>query len=222
METEEVIMSGTQPLASESKSQDLSLEPMDPARVEEVVEEWAKKHVCHRLGAIIFVGSGGGKSTTVRGQEPNSEGKTDLVDADLLYRETNAHPCQPKVEPKRPIPWWDMGNDVIHEVEQRCGLVNAAMVKRGFWALTTSFTPDDEYLPVAIVILPWEEHKKRIIEKAGGKYYDGGAKATDEGFKLVLDHRQWVEKVAKEKNIPVVDSIPAAIELVRSREADNS
>lgn len=200
----------------------LNLEPMDTALVEKVVDKYAQKHIRHQHGAYIFIGSGGGKSTTCRNQVPGSDGKTDLVDADLLYRETGAHPCQPGVIPLRPLPWWDMGDDVIHEVERRCGLVNAAMVKRGLWALTTSFTPDDEFLPAAVVILPWEEHKRRIIEKSGGSFYDGGAKANDEGFSLVLEHRRWAEKIAKEKNIPIVDSITAAIDLVRSREAGKS
>ncbi|HUU40448.1 MAG TPA: hypothetical protein VMW42_05880 [Desulfatiglandales bacterium] len=214
-------MKTRQPPASK-EPESIALEPMDPARIKEVLDEFTKKHVCHRHGAIIFVGSGGGKSTTCRKQKPDSEGKTDLVDADLLYRETNAHPCQPGVEPKRPVPWWDMGDDVIHEVEERCAMVNTAMIERGLWALTTSFTPDDKYLPIAIVILPWEEHKRRIIGKSRGKNYDGGAKATGEGFALVKRHRKWAERVAKEKGIPIVDSIDAAIEMVRSREGDNS
>ncbi len=200
--------------------EDIKFEPMDPARIGEILDESTKKHVCHRHGAIIFVGSGGGKSTTCRNQTPNSEGRTDFVDADFLYRETNAHPCQPGVEPKRPIPWWDMGDKVIHAVEKRCAMVNTAMIERGLWALTTSFTPDDKYLPTAIVILPWPVHRKRIIEKSGGKYYDGGAKATEEGFKLVLGHREWAKRVAKKNRIPIVSSIDAAIEMVRSRELE--
>jgi hypothetical protein len=115
-----------------------------------------------------------------------------------------------------------MGEGVIHEVDRRCGMVNAALVEHGLWALTTSFSPNDEYLPEAIVILPWKEHRRRIIEKAGGGHYDGGAKATDEGFALVLRHRRWVKGVAEEKGIPIVDSIDAAINLVRSREAGSS
>ncbi len=199
----------------------LDLESLDIQKVHEVVDSYSEKHIRHKHGAIIFVGSGGGKSTTCRNQIPNEEGKTDFVDADLVYRETGAHPCQPEVVPLRPLPWWDMGDQVIHEVEERCGIVNAAMIEQGLWALTTSFTPDDEYMPAAIVLLPWEEHKRRIIEKTQGEHYDGGAKATDEGFSLVLGHRKWAERVAKEKNIPIVDSIEAAINLVRSLETES-
>ncbi|MDP2860277.1 MAG: hypothetical protein Q8N98_01025 [bacterium] len=206
---------------SRDKSEVLGLESMDPTRVEQIVDEFAQKHVAHKHGAIIFVGSGGGKSTTVRNQVPDIEGKTDLLDADLMYRKTGAHPCQPGVTPLRPIPWWDMGNEVIHEVDQRCGLVNAAVVKRGLWMLTTSFTPNDECLPAAIVLLPWKEHKKRIIEKFHSEHYDAGAQPTKEGFAIVLGHRRWARRVAKEKNIPIVDSIDAAINLVRSHGAED-
>ncbi|OHB22934.1 MAG: hypothetical protein A2939_02155 [Parcubacteria group bacterium RIFCSPLOWO2_01_FULL_48_18] len=201
---------------------ELELEPLDPEKVEKVVREYSERHVRHKRGAMIFIGSGGGKSTTCRNQTSSAEGKTDLIDADLVYRETDAHPVQPGVLPLRPLPWWDMGEKVIQEVEKRCGIVNESMVKHGLWALTTSFDPDDKYVPenIVVVMLPWEEHKKRIIEKSGGAHYDGGAKASDEGLALVLRHREWTEKVAREKNIPVVNSIEAAIELVRSRETN--
>ena len=96
------------------------------------------------------------------------------------------------------------------------------MVEQGLWALTTSFDPDDAYVPndLVIVMLPWEEHKRRLIEKSRGEHYDAGAKATEEGFALVQKHREWTQKIAQEKNIPIVDSIDAAIDLVRSREME--
>lgn len=198
----------------------IKLEPLDLKKVEHVVSTYENAHTRHKRGAIIFVGSGGGKSTTYRKQVPNAEGKVDLVDADLVYRETEAHPTEPGMTPLRPLPWWDMGLEVIQEVEKRCGVVNQVMVEHGLWALTTSFDPNDSYIPhqLVIVILPWEEQRKRIIEKSGSEYYDGGAKATDEGFELVKQHREWAERVAKEKNIPVVSSIESAIELVRTWE----
>src|SRR3989344_2830525 len=209
----------------EIKSEELKLEPLDPEKVEGVVEKYEEKHIKHKHGAVIFIGSGGGKSTVYRSQVPNAEGKTDLIDADLVYRETEAHPLKPRSnpnEPLRPLPWWDMGSKIIQEVEKRCGVVNQSMIDHGLWALTTSFDPDDKYVPenIAIVMLPWEEHKRRITEKFHSEHYDAGAQPTEEGFARVLSHREWTEKVAKEKNIPVVDSIDAAIELLHSREAD--
>lgn len=197
----------------------LRSEPLDPTKIEEVVSQFAEKHVQHKHGAMIFAGSGAGKSTTCREQVPNNEGKTELVDADFVYRALGAPPLNP--ETGLALPWWEMGDEVIREVEKRCAMVNEAMVKKGLWALTTSFTPEDSYVSsdTVIVILPWEEHKRRMITKFRGQHYDGGAKATDEGFALAQGHRKWAEEVAKEKNIPVVDSIDAAVELVRSRES---
>jgi hypothetical protein len=205
----------------ENQSAALNLEPLKPDQIEEVLSEFSQKHIIHHHGAVIFVGSGGGKSTYCRNQNPDPDGKTDFIDEDLVYRETNATPCEPGITPLHPIPWWDMGDEVIHQVEQRCGQVNAAIIEHGLWALTTSFTPDDKYMPAAIVMLPWEEHKRRITEKSQGQFYDGGAKATEAGFSLALGHRQWAEKVAAEKNIPIYDSIDAAIAAVRLRESEN-
>lgn len=199
----------------------LKSEPLDPAKIEEVVDEYAQKHVQHNKGALIFAGSGSGKSTTVRNQVPNSEGKTDLVDADFLYKKIGAHPMKRGTEKPEPEEWWHMGEEVVDTVEKRCAQINQAMIDRGFWALTTSFTPDDAYVPsdVVIAMIPWEEHQRRIIEKSQGDYYDGGAKPTVLGFAAAKGHRDWAENVAKEKNIPVVDSIDAAVDLVRSRES---
>lgn len=197
----------------------LNLPLLDFQKIEAVLARLEKKHIRHTRGAVIFIGSGGGKSTTYRHQTPNHEGKFDLVDADLVYRETGAHPCEPGVVPLRPIPWWDMGIEIIQEVEKRCGIVNQAMVEKGFWSLTTSFTPVDKYVPddIVVVLLPWAEHKKRIIEKSSGDYYDAGAKADEQGFALVKQHREWAKQIAEEKNIPIVKSIKEAVETVRSR-----
>ena len=202
------------------ENKELKLPSLNLDKVEEVVSRYEEKHVKHKHGAIIFVGSGGGKSTTYRNQVPDANGKLDFVDADLLYRETEAHPLQPGVFPLRPMPWWNMGPKIIQEVEKRCGIVNEAMVNHGLWTLTTSFDPDDAYIPdnIVIVLLPWEEHKKRVIEKFNSENYDAGAEPTEEGFARIQEHREWTEKVAREKNIPIVNSIESAITLIRSRE----
>jgi len=203
--------------ADRKKEIPFNLEPMDRKKVEEIVDKYAEKLIRHKKGALIFAGSGAGKSTTCRNQVPDNEGRTDLFDADLAYKATGAHPMIPGTN--RPFAWWEMSDEVVLEIEKRCAMVNEVMIEKGLWAMTTSFTEDDTYLDkVVIVILPWEEQQKRILEKARGAFYDGGAKPTEAGFSVALGHRRWAENVAKEKNIPVADSIDAAVELVRSRE----
>ena len=196
---------------------DLNLEAMDRKKVEEIVDKFAEKLVRHKKGALIFAGSGAGKSTACRNQIPNKEGKTDWLDADFIYKASGAHPMIPGTN--RPFPWWEMSDEIILEIEKRCAMVNEVIIEKGLWAMTTSFTPDDPYLnKVVIVMLPWEEQQRRILQKAKGEFYDGGAKPTEAGFSVALGHRRWAENVAKEKNIPVADSIDKAIDLVRSRE----
>lgn len=206
----------------------LKNEPLDPVKIEEVVDKFTQKHVQHKNGAIIFVGSGSGKSFAVRQQTPNSEGKTDLVDADFIYRETGAHPLLPTKpgEPLRTFPWWYMGDKVILEVEKRCAMVNEAMVRKGLWALTSSFDPEDSNAPsnTVVALIPWEEHRRNIVEKfrgtkEHGRYYDGGVRATYPGLKIAQSHRAWALKVASEKNIPLFNSIKEAIDYIRSRES---
>lgn len=198
----------------------IELPPLDLDKVEGVVDSHLTKHIKHKHGAVVFVGSGGGKSTTCRNQTPNEEGKTDFIDADLVYRETEAHPLQPGVFPPLPLPWWNMGIEVIREVDRRCGQVNQSMIEHGLWAFTTSFDQDDLYVPdgIVVVMLPWEEQKKRIIEKFNSSNYDAGAQPTEQGFAIAQRHRAEVEGIAREKGIPIVDSIDMAIEMLRERE----
>jgi len=208
------------------KSEILNLEPMDPAKIEEVLDRYEQDHVTHKKGAIIFTGSGVGKTTYSRNQQPNDGGKIDWVDMDPVYKEAGAPPCE-EHEPGtpgsqiKPLPWWTWGDEAINEVEIRSDIVNKALVERGFWGLTTSFTPDAECQPTAIVLLPWDEHKRRIVQKWEQNSADGGAKPTEEGFKLVQGHRKWTEEVAKRNNIPVFEDIDKAVEYVRSLETNS-
>lgn len=209
-------------ITSKEMLKKLRSEPLDPGKIEKVVNKFAEKHIQHKHGEIIFVGSGSGKSYTVRNQTPNEQGKTDIVDADFLYRETGAHPLIPTKpgEPLRTFPWWFMEDEVIHEVEKRCALVNEAIVRKGLWALTSSFRPEDPYVPsnIVVALIPWAEHRSNMVKKFKGGHYDGGVRATYDGFRIALGHRKWAEEVSNEKKIPLVSSIKEAIELVRSRE----
>ncbi len=196
---------------------DIKLKPLDPIKIDDVLDRYIQKHIIHKQGAIIFVGSGGGKSTFCRNQIPNSDRKTDFIDEDLVYRETDAHPCEIGSSPLKPLPWWTWGGEKIDQIELRCDQVNKALVDKGLWALTTSFTQEAECQPDCIVLLPWEEHKKRIIEKYESGHYDGGAKPDEAGFQQVFNHRKWTEEVALENNIPIFDSIEKAVEFIKSR-----
>lgn len=210
-------------MTPEEMFEKLRNEPLDPKYVREVVSQFAERHRKHKNGQIIFVGSGSGKSFTVREQTPDSEGKTDFVDADFLYRATKAHPLLPTKpgEPLRTFPWWYMGGEVIGEVEKRCGMVNEEMVRQGLWAFTSSFDPEDSYVPtnMVAVVIPWEEHSRNMVAKKRGEHYDGGVRATYDGFRIARSHREWTKEAAEKYNIAVVDSIKGAVDLVRSRES---
>jgi len=203
----------------------LKREPLIRKEVEEVVDRFLENHIQHNYGQIIFVGSGSGKSFTVRNQNPGPDGKTDLVDADFVYRETGAHPLldTDDDEPLRTFPWWYMGDDVILEVEKRCALVNQVMIEKGLWALTSSFDPEDPYLLTnhIIVELPWQEHLKNIHRKFSGDskdFYDGGVRVTYDGLRIAKSHRKFVRDLIDKKGIEVVSSIPEAINVLKERE----
>lgn len=213
-------------LTSEQMLEKLRNEPLDLEYVKEVVEKYAEseRKRKHKNGQIIFAYSGTGKSFTVRGEEPDGEGITDLVDADFLYRLTGAHPLLPTKpgDPLRTHPFWYMNDEVIQEVEKRCGQVNEAMVEAGLWALTSSFDPEDSYVPSNLIaaLIPPTELERNIYTKFDRVFYDGGVRATHDGYAISESHRKYIEQLTRKKDITVVDSIDKAVELARTREKE--
>ncbi len=152
----------------------------------------------HKKGLFILAPSGAGKTYFCDNQkEPH------WIDGDQLYFETNA---QPPIE----YEWWNKGPHIINRVEQRCDVITAESVDRGFWILGSInywFKPDAIVIPSIDVLM--KQIKNR--EQAN---YDGGLK--EEHFEQLVVHigiiRDWYIKYG----VPEFKSIQEAVDSLTS------
>lgn len=156
--------------------------------------ELKDKHIAHKKGLFILSPSGAGKTYFYENQkEPH------WIDGDQLYLDTNA---QPSFE----YEWWNKGVHTINRVEQRCDVITAEAVDRGFWILGSI----NYWLkPDAIVIPPIDILMKQIKSREQTNY-DGGLK--EEHFEQLIVHigiiRDWHIKYG----VPEYKSIQEAVD----------
>lgn len=160
-----------------------------------VYEKLAKNYITHKKGFFILAPSGAGKTYFV-----NNQTDKHWVDGDKLWEATGAHPD---------VAWWTMDPDVINEVDQRSDIITVQAKKLGFWIMGAS---NFWLKPDAIVIPPWDTHKKYIKHREETAY-DGGALTKD--LKQVQSHRKVILKWA-EQGVPKFKSIPEADDYFKS------
>lgn len=153
-----------------------------------VYEELAQTYKTHKVGYYILAPSGAGKTHFVSSQKEKH-----WLDGDLLWMLTNAHPAGA---------WWLQGIDAIQEIARRSDVITEQAKKLGFWVVGAD---KDTITPDAIVLPPWEVHKKYITTREQ-ENYDGGATSAD--FEQVLGHRRWIEKSCA--SVPKFDSVAQA------------
>lgn len=153
-----------------------------------VYKDLAKVYRTHQVGYYILAPSGAGKTHFV-----NSQKEKHWIDGDLLWTSANAHPDGA---------WWLEDIDTIQEIARRSDVITEQAKKLGFWIVGAD---KDTIIPDAIVIPPWEVHKKYIVAREHGNY-DGGATSAD--FEQVLGHRQWIEESCP--TVPKFESVEEA------------
>lgn len=161
-----------------------------------IYAEFGKEYKVHKKGFFIMAPSGAGKTYFV-----NQQKEKDWIDGDQLWEATGA---APKGE------WWLAGDQAINEVDQRSDAITVQAKKLGFWVIGASnywLVPDASVLP------DWETHK-RYIEFREKNNYDGGA--TSDRLDQVLGHRKWIEKWAKQNNVPIFPSVQEAADYLSS------
>jgi hypothetical protein len=154
----------------------------------EVYDKLAKKYITHKTGYYILAPSGSGKTYFV-----NSQTEKHWLDGDELWMAAKAHPNGV---------WWLDSIDKIQEIARRSDIITEQAKKLGFWIIGAD---KDNLVPDAIVIPPWEVHKKYITTREHGSY-DGGATSTD--FEQVLGHRKWIEETCAD--VPKFESVAEA------------
>ena len=158
---------------------------------DDIFREFSKGTVPHSRGFFILAPSGTGKTYFITHQV-----KKNWIDGDKLWVATGAHPDRA---------WWTEGLEVIKMVDAQSDAVTEEAKKRGFWIMGAS----NSYLvPDAVVLPPWEENVEYIRKREQGNY-DGGLKTSQ--LEQLKSHREEIENMSKNKNVPIFKSIPEAV-----------
>lgn len=156
-------------------------------------KELEKKFKRHEKGFFILTPSGAGKTYYCKRQNEQN-----WIDGDDLYFDTGA---QPPVE----YEWWNMGPHIINRVEQRCDVITAEAVDRGFWVMGSI----NYWLKPDAIVIPSVDTLMKQIKQRQNEGYDGGLK--DEHFEQLIVHigiiRDWYIKY----DVPQYKSIDEAV-----------
>ena len=156
------------------------------------------RFIRHKTGLFILTPSGAGKTYFCKQQVEKN-----WIDGDDLYFETGA---QPPVE----YEWWNKGPHVINRVEQRCDVITAEAVDRGFWIMGSI----NYWLKPDAIVIPTVDTLMSQIKQRQEEGYDGGLK--DEHFEQLIVHigiiRDWFIKYG----VPEYKSIGEAVESLTS------
>lgn len=161
----------------------------------DVYNKLAKEYKTHTIGYYILAPSGSGKTYFVDSQKDKH-----WIDGDVLWMAAKAHPDGA---------WWLDGIDKIQEIARRSDIITEQAKKLGFWVIGAD---RDGLMPDAIVIPPWETHKKYIAAREHGNY-DGGATSSD--LEQVLGHRKWIEESCI--GVPKFDSVAEAADYLANK-----
>lgn len=174
----------------------MTLDPVVFANGNEYFDRLARDYITHKKGYFIMSPSGAGKTYFCKRQtEPH------WIDGDILWLETKA---QPEIE------WWNGGVPMINRVEQRCDVITAEAIDRGFWILGSV----NYWLqPDAIVIPPWDTLTRHIKARQHGDY-DGGL--TDAHFDQLKNHIEVITKWHTDYGVPMFESIDEATNALAS------
>jgi hypothetical protein len=151
----------------------------------------ANKYRAHSKGLFILAPSGSGKTHYIKAQKSN-----DWIDGDDIWVSAGA---QPKSS------WWLWDLEDIYKVERKCDVITEEARDMGFWILGSA---DYSLRPDAVVIPPWDIHRK-YIKLREENHYDGGA--TSDDYAQVINHRKFINSWAK-KGVPKFECVEDAVE----------
>ena len=152
----------------------------------DIYDNYSKKYKRHKKGAIILAPPGSGKTTYIRKLE-EKDCLCDWIDSDDLFKDLGAD-------------WHQSMNDKLNYT--RCDYLHEQSKYYGFRILGCLFY---DYNPDAIVVLPFELHKKYLENR------------PDLDVNIVKEVRKVLEEKSREKNIPLFDNIDDAIQYINQK-----
>ena len=162
---------------------------------EEIYKKFLSETMPHSKGFFILAPSGTGKTYFT-----NRQTEKHWIDGDKLWVATNAHPD---------AAWWTKSFEVIAEVDARSDVITQEAKRLGLWIMGAS---NNWLKPDAVVLPPLKTNIEYIKKRQEGNY-DGGLK-TDQLDQLKA-HRKEIKKMAKNKKVPIFESIEAATSYIK-------
>jgi hypothetical protein len=149
----------------------------------------SKNSIRHKKGLFILAPSGSGKTFYITRQKVN-----DWIDGDTLWSTANADLTNDE---------WENDMNIVMETNNRCDIITEQAKKQGFWVMGSS---NNWLRPDAIVLPPWNIHKKYVTNRESNDY-DGGAK--NENLSELKAHRKIIKQWMK-VGVPCFMSIAEA------------
>lgn len=172
----------------------MSLAPVIFTEGEDFYEDLSKKYIKHEKGFFILSPSGAGKTYFCTNQE-----EPHWIDGDLLW-------CDAKAQPPVEYEWWNKGEHVIDRVQQRCDVVTADAVDRGFWILGSV----NYWLKPDAIVIPEIDTLMTQIKNREENGYDGGLKS--EHYEQLILHIGIIRDWRLKYGVPEFKSMNEAVE----------
>ena len=154
--------------------------------------ELESKYIRHSKGLFILTPSGAGKTYYCTKQNEQH-----WIDGDDLYFDTGAQPIG--------YEWWNKGPHIINRVEQRCDVITAEAVDRGYWIMGSI----NYWLKPDAIVLPTLDTLMRQIKQRQNTNYDGGLKS--EQIEQLIVHLGIINDWYVKYNVPKFTSIQEAV-----------
>ena len=152
-----------------------------------------KRFVRHAKGLFILTPSGAGKTHFCKRQKEQN-----WIDGDKLYLSAGVHPDK--------YEWWKKGVHVINRVEQRCDVITAEAIDRGFWVMSSV----NYWLKPSALVVPSLDRLKEQIQKREQENYDGGLKEED--WEQLIIHIGIIRHWSMIYGVPEFKSINEAVD----------
>ena len=136
------------------------------------------------------------------------QAQPDWVDGDSIWGESGADPF--------PFQWWKDGLHTIQRVSQRCDVITADAVDRGFWIIGST----NYWLQPNAIVVPPRDILIRNIEKRGqaDHQYDGGLEKDQ--FHQLERGIAWLRSKWLPLGVPEFESIERATQGLAERFKD--
>lgn len=159
-----------------------------------IFDELKKKYIVHNKGKIILGPSCIGKTTFIKSQVGK---KKHWIDTDVIMSKLDLNWHFNESDPNQ------------EELNYRiCDFYLAQLKLQGFWILGSLFW---DYKPDAIILPKWKEHKKLLKKREIQQKNNELNFVWNMTEKDVINQRNLMKKLAKERKIPIYKSIYKSI-----------